>query len=54
MTEVLISYSNDNANIGMRITRDGRKVNWNDLSREEKLKMVNSIYESAKFFGSLC
>lgn len=51
-TKISVTATSEDSNlIGYQITRDGEIVVWQDLTEEEKLTVVNLLYNGFKFFG---
>lgn len=51
-TRISITATSEESNlIGYSITRNNEAVTWQDLTEEEKLTVVNLLYNGFKFFG---
>lgn len=51
-TKISVTATSEESNLmGYLITRDGKPVIWQDLTEEEKLTVVNLLYNGFKFFG---
>lgn len=51
-TKISVTATSEESNlIGYQITRDNKPVVWQDLTEEEKLTVVNLLYNGFKFFG---
>ena len=51
-TKISVTATSEESNlIGYQITRDNEPVVWQDLTEEEKLTVVNLLYNGFKFFG---
>lgn len=51
-TNISITVTSEDSNLtSYQITRDNKPVRWQDLTEEEKLTVVNLLYNGFKCYG---